>query len=105
MQDVESLEKLRKAIRRALLAQLTGKEKYYVDLVDDYMSMWDTKNKLMEDIETRGVTVPYITQSGENLKKNESVDQLIKLNAQMLKLLDSLGIKPPEKGNTLNEEM
>ena len=27
-------------------------------------------------------------------KKNDSIDQRIKVNAQMLKILDSLGIKP-----------
>jgi len=73
---------------------------YYIDLVNDYMELWDTKKKLIADIKERGVTVKY--QNGENqwgYKKNDSVEQLIKVNQQMLKLLDALGIKPSQDGD------
>lgn len=73
---------------------------YYIDLVNDYMELWDTKKKLIADIKERGVTVKY--QNGENqwgYKKNDSVEQLIKVNQQMLKLLDALGIKPSRDGD------
>lgn len=33
-----------------------------------------------------------------NMKRNESIDQQLKVNAQMLKLLDALGIKPSTGG-------
>ena len=46
-----------------------------------------------------------VTSAGTNLKKNDSVDQLIKLNAQMLKLLDSLGIKPAQSDGHTDDEM
>jgi endo-alpha-1,4-polygalactosaminidase (GH114 family) len=98
-------------IRYDLLDQLerngtTGK--YYLDLVDDYMSLWKTKNMLIEDIMERGATVGY--KNGENqygTKKNESIDQVLKVSAQMIKLLDALGIKPaPMDGDTdAGEEM
>lgn len=48
---------LREKIRQDLLDQLESDGtvgQYYTDLVDDYMSMWDTKNELMEDIRGRG---------------------------------------------------
>lgn len=80
--------------------------KYYTDLVDDYMSLWHTKNMLIEDIENRGVTTTY--KNGENqygTKKNESVDQLLKVNMQMLKIIDALGIKPSQTVGDDNEEM
>lgn len=99
---------LRETIREDLLAQLerngtTGA--CYTDLVDDYMEMWDTKNKLTEDIRERGVTVKCVTQAGENIRKNDSVGELVKLNAQMLKLLDSLGIKPSQADGDRDAEM
>lgn len=99
---------LREAIKRDLLDQL-GRAgtagAYYKDLVDDYMELWDTKNKMTEDIRTRGVTVVVVTQAGKNVRKNDSVGELVKLNAQMLKLLDSLGIKPAQDGGGGDEEM
>lgn len=99
---------LRETIQQDLLDQLersgtTGA--FYADLVDDYMEMWDAKNMLTADIRERGVTVTYYTQAGENIKKNESVGELVKLNAQMLKLLCSLGIEPTQADGGGDEEM
>ena len=91
------IEKLRDQIKEDLLNQLKRngiEESYYSDLVSDYIKMWDTKNALIKDIKTRGVQVECHSSFGTNIKKNESVDQMIKINAQMLKLLDSMGIKP-----------
>lgn len=91
-------EKLRKDIKDDLLSQLirngTG-GKCYTDMVDKYMDFWDTETALIEDIKERGVVVPYDNGGGQRgYKKNDSIDQRIKVNAQMLKILDSLGIKP-----------
>ena len=89
--------KLREQIKQDLLDQLerngtTGA--YYIDLVNDYMKLWDTKNRLIEDIETRGVAVKNVTSAGVNMKRNDSVGELLKTNKQMLELLKSLGIEP-----------
>lgn len=95
-------------IKTDLLDQLdrngtTGK--YYIDLVDDYMEMYDTKKKLIQDIKKRGVSVSYNNGGGQSgFKKNDSVDQLLKVNQQMLKLLDALGIKPSQDGDPDEEE-
>lgn len=73
--------------------------KYYIDLVEDYMNLWITKNMLIEDIMERGATVTY--KNGENqygTKKNESIDQVLKVSVQMIKILDALGIKPTQGG-------
>lgn len=61
---------------------------HYSDLINDYMSLWDVKNKLIEDINIRGVSV----QGMHGKKKNDSVSELNKTNAQMLKLLNELGL-------------
>ena len=96
-------------IKQDLLDQLdrngtTGK--YYIDLVSDYIDLWRTKNMLIDDINERGVRVIYDNGGGQSgYKKNDSVDQLLKVNQQMLKLLDSLGIKPTQGGDGEDEEM
>lgn len=89
-----------KEIKEDLLDQLERNGtvgKYYIDLVDDYMDLWNTKNLLVMDIKERGVVTTYNNGGGQSgHKKNDSVDQLLKVNQQMLKLLDSLGIKPSQ---------
>lgn len=96
-------------IKQDLLDQLdrngtTGK--HYIDLVNDYIDLWETKNMLIEDIKERGVRARYDNGGGQfGYKKNDSVDQLLKVNMQMLKLLDNLGIKPVQGGETEDEEM
>lgn len=62
---------------------------YYIDLVSDYMALWDVKNMLIEDITDRGVTVPGM----HGQKKNDCVGELNKTNAQMLRILADLGLK------------
>ena len=63
---------------------------HFLDLVEDYMAMWDIKNNLIADIEERGVSV-----LGANgfMKKNDSINELNKTNTQMLKILNELGLK------------
>lgn len=89
---------IRKEIKKDLFDQLERNGtfgRFFEDLIEDYMRLWDTKNKLLEDIERRGVSVSYDNGGGQKgVKKNDSVDQVIRVNAQMLKILDNLGIKP-----------
>ena len=87
----------RKSIRQDLLDQLDRAGVYgshYLDLVDDYMALWDVKNDLIADIKERGVVTKY--QNGANqwgYRKNDSVTELHRTNAQMLKLLNELGLR------------
>lgn len=101
-------DRLREAIKADLLAQLDQNgttETYYRDLVDDYMEMWNTKNGLTADIKTRGEKVQFVTASGANMKTNDSIGDRLKVNAQMLKLLDSMGIKPSQSEGASDDEM
>ena len=106
MSGLTKTQKLRKTIREDLLAQLAvnGTEGgYYTDLVDDYMGLWDAKHGLLQDIRERGVAVEVTTNAGvTNVRKNDSVGELVKVNAQMLKLLDALNIEP---GQSAGEEI
>ncbi len=67
---------------------------HYLDLVDDYMALWEIKNKLIKDIKLRGVSIRWCNGGGqEGYKKNDSISELNKTNAQMLKVLNELGLK------------
>jgi len=95
---VSRLKKASKAkIKNDLLEQLQKNGtcgSYYTDLIEDYMKMYDIKERCSKDIKERGVMVEYISNTGiMNKKKNEAVEQILKTNAQMLKILQSLGIK------------
>lgn len=100
---------LQTRIRNDLLDQLERNGtmgEYYTNLVNDYMNLWKVKNELIKDITTRGAKVMVKTATASNIKTNDSVLDLIKTNAQMLKLLDSLGIKPAQSdGDPGDEEM
>ena len=99
VRDVARIKKseLREQIRQDLTDQLERQGVYgrhYLDLVEDYMALWDTKNALISDIKKRGVMIKY--QNGENqwgYKKNDSVGNLVKVNKQMLGLLRELGLR------------
>ena len=80
--------------------------KYYEDLVGDYMDLWVTKCLLVDDIQQRGVSLSYDNGGGQKgRKKNDSVEQRIKINAQMLKLLAELGIKPSGGGDVGDDDL
>ena len=99
VRDVARIKKseLREQIRQDLTDQLERQGVYgrhYLDLIEDYMALWDTKNALISDIKKRGVMTKY--QNGENqwgYKKNDSVGNLVKVNKQMLGLLRELGLR------------
>lgn len=84
-------------IKQDLIDQLERRGVYgqqYLDLVNDYMALWDVKNALILDIKERGVSVRY--QNGQNqwgYKKNDSVSELTRVNAQMLRILQELGLR------------
>lgn len=111
------MAKSRKAkIKQDLIDQLERQGifgQHYLDLINDYMELWEIKNRLIKDIKERGVAIRWETynkdgklvQSG--YKKNESIAELNKTSAQMLKILSELGLKPKpiDPEIDLDEEM
>ncbi len=87
------------AIKADLMAQLQsqGKNgKYFTDLVDDYIFMYDLKKKMQKDINQRGLRYGSVSGSGVQTEKpNENVQNILKVNAQMLKILSELGLREP----------
>ena len=95
----------RDEIRQDLLDQLERNGtvgKFYMDLVEDYMGLYDVKTGLFADIRERCEKVPGVTAAGleTGKKTNDSVTDLPKVNAQMLKIMDSLGLDTDQPTNT-----
>lgn len=109
MADTLKKSETYKEIREDLLAQLKLNQtagKFYLDMIEDYMDLWVTKNLLLADVKTRGVTVRYNNGGGQSgYKKNDSVEQVLKVNTQMLKILDSLEIRPSTSPGEENDEL
>ena len=87
-----------KKIKADLIKQLEerGLEKmsHYVSLVDDYCRLWQVKDMLFADIKERGVNVPYNNGGGQKgYKRNDSVSEITRISAQMLKILSELGLR------------
>jgi len=87
-------------IKRDLLDQLDENGmlgRFYEDIVDDYLEFAKLKNELQEDIEKKGIRFKVMTGNGIMADKpNESVQNLVKVNAQMLKILADLDLKKPK---------
>lgn len=77
--------------------ELQGKKsEFYKDLVQDYMFYWKLKRDLIKDIKDRGLRYSAINGNGINVEKpNESVINLQKTTATMLKIMQDLNLKEP----------
>lgn len=97
-QEVES-EKII-AIRTDLTNQLLEQNRFgkqFEDMVEDYIFLVKLKENLQKDIDKKGIR--YTVQTGNGFKQqkpNESVVNILKVNNQMLKILQDLDLKAPE---------
>lgn len=87
-------------IKKDLLDQLQRLGKtgtHFTDLVEDYMFYWGLKDKLRKDINGNGLRYDTVNGNGFTQQKpNESVQNIMKVTAQMLKILSELGLQDPE---------
>ena len=96
---VRTLTITEKAIKESLVKQLElqqKKEKFYMDLVNDYMILWKIKKMLQKDILEKGIH--YYAKNGngkESEKTNDSIKYLTGVTATMLKILTDLKLKDP----------
>lgn len=84
-------------ILRSLETQLEKKQadiSCFLDLIDDYMALYDIKKKLKADIKKRGVSYETQSASGKTtiMKQNQSVKDIVMVNKQMLMILEKLGL-------------
>lgn len=89
-------ETIRKRVKTSLEDQLKAKGadiELFIDQIKDYMTMWDLKERLKDDIEENGLRLMYKTANGGTAEKdNPSVKQIPLINKQMLMLLKQLEI-------------
>ncbi len=79
---------------------------HYTDLLNDYMTLWDTKNLLAKDIKARGVVYKDKSSVGvEMFKNNPSVKELVMVNRQMLSILKELKLTTDEAGGGDEDEL
>lgn len=96
-----------KQIREDLLAQLLEQSKFgkhFESLVEDYINFEKLKRKMQKDIDENGLRIKVMTGNGfKSEKPNESVQNILKVNNQQLKILQDLDLKapskPPEEGD------
>lgn len=96
-------------IEKSLKKQLDDKGatvNHFTDLINDYLSIWDVKNALVDDIKTRGVTFTDVSSTGiPMMKNNPSVKELVMVNKQMMSILKELGISTTDIGVDDGDEM
>lgn len=105
----------RKKVKDSILAALVAKgmdSPYFLDLVEDYMDLWDIKTKLRKDLQERGPFVEW--QNGANqkgLRKNDSVVEYPKISKRMTDILRQLEIDcrieidvPPQKEGEVDDQ-
>src|SRR5690606_27686791 len=92
----------RKDIKESLEEQHTMKGASFchsADLLNDYMTLWETRNALAQDIKKRGEDYKDASSVGiEMFKNNPSVKELVMVNRQMLTVLKELKRSTDEAG-------
>ena len=100
---------IRQRLENSLKNQLKRKgadEYHFSKLIDDYLMLFDIKEKLKKDIEERGVTVEVLSARGVPTEKaNPSITEITKVSSQMLKILDKLSISPGENISGDDDEL
>lgn len=96
-------------VEQSLMEQLAlsgANQEHYIDLIRDYMGMWDIKTKLLADIEVRGVVYKENSASGiPMMKNNPSTKELVAVNKQMLSLLKELNLTTGNAGAGAGDEL
>ena len=97
MVDIENLREKWERIEADLKKELDARklhQAFYQSLLSDYVALWRIKEILIRDIEQRGAVVEYDNGGGQKgTRKNDSVSELVKISAQMLKILSELGLR------------
>ncbi|OMH30730.1 P27 family phage terminase small subunit [Bacillus thuringiensis] len=84
-------------IKQDLLQQLENSDlhgMHYIDLVDDYMTMFDAKNKLAREMKKNGPMIEWQnSESQKGVKANPATKEFRETNKRMTELLKVLGLK------------
>ena len=98
-------------IKESLIKQLEVKNAnvaHFMDLICDYMVLYDTKKALQKDIKKRGVSYETSSASGFPItKQNQSVKDLVAVEKQMMVMLNEMGLTTdaPTGEDVLNADL
>lgn len=98
-------------IKYSLIKQLETKGAnvaHFIDLIYDYLELYDTKKKLQTDIKKRGVSYETTSASGyEIIKQNQSVKDVVAVEKQMLSILKEMGLTTdaPTGNDVIDEDL
>ncbi|MDL2324053.1 hypothetical protein LJC61_02725 [Ruminococcaceae bacterium OttesenSCG-928-A16] len=88
----------REELRKDLLEKIESRwpeSPMFIDLAEDYLSLWDDKRTLRNDIAKRGRKVTkYDSRGQKQIANNESIDQILKINTQMINIIKAIGLEP-----------
>lgn len=85
-------ETIMKTLRKTMLKDLEARgltDEIYLDMVDEYVELWDRRRMLAEDVEERGVSVLDGARGGRT--ENRSISLGLQVSKQMLSLYNALG--------------
>lgn len=95
-ENSKNYNELKKELEKQLITN-NNYNKVTIELLEKYIKFTEIEDKLNADIDKRGVSIAWDNGGGQKgRKKNDSIAELTKVNAQKLKILDKLGIKAPE---------
>lgn len=104
----KTIKDKKQAIKEDLQNQLISQGKFgkhFDDMVEDYLYLVELKERLKHDIDVNGIRYKSTGGNGfTTYKPNESCERMLKTNAEMLKILQDLELKSPDKDNSGDDE-
>lgn len=86
-------------LKKSLITQLeekNAKTDYNLALVDDYIKLWKINKELHKDVKERGAKIiTYNSKGCKIVKTNESLTDIQKNEATMLKIYQSMKLQDP----------
>lgn len=72
-------------------------DKFYVDLVEDYMVLWDMKSALAKECKKKKMITWKNGENQQGEKVNPALKEFRETNKRMVELLKSLGLESADK--------
>jgi len=95
--ESEEIKQIREDLKNQLIEQ-NKFGKHFESLVEDYINLEKLKRKIQKDIDDNGIRIIVMTGNGfKSEKPNESVQNILKVNGQQLKILQDLELKAPSQ--------
>ena len=95
--ESEEIKQIREDLKNQLIEQ-NKFGKHFESLVEDYINLEKLKRKIQKDIDDNGIRITVMTGNGfKSEKPNESVQNILKVNGQQLKILQDLELKAPSQ--------